>query len=160
MVRTDKSVSARKRVFSSETRLRRHADFQYIRQRGRKAVGRYCVIRCIAPPPDGCRRVGFVISRHYSPRAVVRNRARRLFRESYRQFLPLLSDCWLEFRPRAFMRRGIKCQVVGEEIQGLLQKLDVLRANEHESDIPHGSASSPGVMGKPKAGQSIPGDEE
>jgi ribonuclease P protein component len=121
-----KSVVGRPKVFSAETRLRRRADFQFIREHGASAVGRYCVIRSL-PPPDGNRRVGFVISRHYSKRAVDRNRARRLFREAYRLCLPRLTACWLEFRPRAHMK-GIGLGDLLPETERLLQRLRCISA--------------------------------
>lgn len=125
---TIQSAVGRGKVFSSETRLRRHADFQHLRTHGQTAVGRYCVIRALVPPPDGGRRVGFVISRHYSGKAVVRNRCRRLFRESYRQYLPDLRDAWIEFRPRARMR-GLKLAEVANEVGRLLGRLELWRSD-------------------------------
>lgn len=135
MTCTEKSVVERERVFSSETRLRRNADFQYLRRHGRSAVGRYCVIRAVDPAPDGCRRVACVISRHYSKKAVDRNRARRLFREHYRLLAPHLHVCWLEFRPRAFMLRNVKLQDVAPEFDRLLQQLGVLSENYRETGV-------------------------
>ncbi|MDT8389506.1 MAG: ribonuclease P protein component [Lentisphaeria bacterium] len=135
MVNPEKSVVGRERVFSSKTRLRRHADFQYIRRHGRSAVGRFCVIRVVNPAPDGCRRVAFVISRHYSKRAVDRNRARRLFRERFRLLAPRLNDCWIEFRPRAFMLRDVKLQDVAPEIDRLLRTLGAFREQPSGTDV-------------------------
>lgn len=134
MLNTEKSVVERERVFSSKTRLRRYADFQYIRRHGESAVGRFCVIRVVDPAPDGCRRVAFVISRHYSKKAVIRNRARRLFREQFRLLAPRLNNCWIEFRPRAFMLRDVKFQDVAPEIERLLEMLGVLQTQPGEAD--------------------------
>ncbi len=110
---------------AASARLRRRSDYQYVREHGQSAVGRYCVVRAVAPP-DGQGRVGWVISRHFSKRAVDRNRARRLFREAYRQLFPELSSCWLEMRPRAFMM-GIKLADLQPELERLLKRLQVLR---------------------------------
>jgi ribonuclease P protein component len=113
------------RLFSRDTRLRSRAAFRFVRESGATAVGRYCVVRAV-DAPDGTRRVGFVISRRYSGKAVVRNRARRLFRDAYRELLPELATCWLEFRPRARMR-GIKLRALVGEARILLGRLGVLR---------------------------------
>jgi ribonuclease P protein component len=77
--------------------------------------------------------VAFVISRRYSRKAVVRNRARRLFREAYRRLLPDLSDAWLLFLPRHHMQRA-KMQDVLVELQGHLRTMGLwLPAGGRES---------------------------
>jgi len=92
-----------------------------VRASGQSRAGRLCVA-IAAPPQDGHRRVAFVISRRYSPKAVVRNRARRLFREAYRRLLPDLRDGWLIFLPRARMQQA-KMPDVLRELQGHLRSL-------------------------------------
>lgn len=114
-------VSAGEKAFSPATRIRRLADFQFIRQHGDTAVGRRTVVRLV-DSPDGNRRVAFVISRRYSPKAVIRNRARRLFREVYRRMLPELRDCWLEFRPR-YRMQGARLADIEPEIRRLVGQL-------------------------------------
>ena len=73
-----------------------------------------------APTQDGNRRVVFIISRRYSRKAVVRNRARRLFREAYRRLLPGLRDGWLIFLPRKHMQEAKMQDVLAELTQHLL----------------------------------------
>ena len=94
-----------------------------------RAVGRSrsgsCCVAVATPSQDGHRRVAFVISRRYSPKAVVRNRARRLFREAYRRLLPDLRDGWLLFLPRRGMQRA-KMQEVLAELRGHLKALGYL----------------------------------
>jgi ribonuclease P protein component len=92
-----------------------------VRASGRSRAGRLCVA-IVAPAADGQRRVAFVISRRYSRKAVVRNRARRLFREAYRRLLPGLADGWLLFLPRHYMQQA-KMQDVLAELQGHLRAL-------------------------------------
>ena len=72
------------RPFGRQHRLRTRNDIALVRDSGRKFVGRLCVVGA-AVAPDGCRRVVFITSRRYHKHAVVRNRARRLFREAPRR---------------------------------------------------------------------------
>jgi ribonuclease P protein component len=95
-----------------------------VRASGRSRAGKLCVA-IVAPPEDGNRRVAFVISRRYSRKAVVRNRARRLFREAYRRLLPELKDAWIIFLPRRYMQDA-KMQDVLAELRQHLQALDCL----------------------------------
>lgn len=108
-------------MFAPESRLRTQAHMDGVRASGRSRAGRFCVA-VAAPAADGRRRIAFVISRRYSRKAVVRNRARRLFREAYRRLLPGLADGWLLFLPRHPMQRA-KMQEVLAELQGHLQAL-------------------------------------
>jgi len=119
------SDAAAVKAFCRASRLRRLCEFRHVRQRGRKAVGRYAVVQA-AKALDEHRRVAVVISRRYSRRAVKRNRARRLFREAYRLFLPELKPAWIVFRPRAAMR-GIKLAALVDELRRLLGDLGLLR---------------------------------
>jgi ribonuclease P protein component len=114
----------RNRTSRQTSRLRRRAEFQYLKDRGHSAVGRYCVVRA-ADPLDGQPRVAFVISRHYDRSAVRRNRARRLFREAYRACRPALRPAWMVFRPRAAMH-GITLPLLLDDVGRLLRKLDLM----------------------------------
>jgi ribonuclease P protein component len=89
-----------------------------VRASGRSLAGKCCVA-IAAPPEDGSRRVAFVISRRYSRKAVVRNRARRLFREAYRRLLPELRDGWIIFLPRRYMQDAKMQDVLAELRQHL-----------------------------------------
>ena len=116
---------AAERPFSPASRLTRQNEFDRVRSTGETAVGRYCVVQA-APPVDGQRRVAIVISRYYSRRAVDRNRARRLFREGYRElFDHLRSDAWVVMRPRQAMK-GRKSQHVAAEMRRLFGRLGLL----------------------------------
>jgi ribonuclease P protein component len=103
-----------------------------VRAAGRSRAGKRCVA-IAAPAADGNRRVAFIISRRYSRKAVVRNRARRLFREAYRRLLPQLKDGWLIFLPRRHMQDA-KMQDVLAELTGHLQALGYLPESDPQGE--------------------------
>jgi len=105
--------------FGHAFRLRTKAHMDAVRATGKSRAGRRCVA-IAAPTQDGNRRVVFIISRRYSRKAVVRNRARRLFREAYRRLLPGLRDGWLIFLPRKHMQEAKMQDVLAELTQHLL----------------------------------------
>ena len=90
----------------AETRIRTRAQREYVRSHGQSRAGKCCVVAAVAPPPDGAQRVAFVISRRYCTKAVTRNRARRLMRETYRQLRPALKLSWLVLIPRYRMQNA------------------------------------------------------
>lgn len=113
------------RVFGRHARLRTHAHIARMKQDGRTAARRTCVVAALAPPPDGARRVGFIVSRKYSPKAVGRNRARRVLREAYRQLCPHLTPAWIALIPRARLR-GAKTDEVLLDLRRACAELDLL----------------------------------
>jgi ribonuclease P protein component len=122
------------KVFSREVRLRRRSEFAHVRKFGENFAARRCAIQ-VAKSPTGTRGYAFVISRRYSLRAVDRNRARRLFRESYRKLLPLIRPAWIVFRPRHSMKRANQKEVQAD-LEHVLRKAGVLvvqkKATEEE----------------------------
>lgn len=117
--------SSNEKVFSPATRIRCKRDFDYVKASGNTAVGRFSVVQA-AEPAVGGRRVAIVVSRYYSGKAVVRNRARRLLREAYRSLLPSLVDAWIVLRPRAQLKHQ-RCQQVVADLRQSLLKLGLLR---------------------------------
>ena len=109
-------------------RLTRHSEFLYVRKHGKSRAGRYCVVEAVSAPDRQCR-IAIVISRRYSPKAVTRNRARRLLRNSCNDLYPKLKKCWIVVRPRQFAK-GAKCQDVRREVDMLCSKLKILRREE------------------------------
>jgi ribonuclease P protein component len=63
-------------------RIRRHAEFQRVYERGVKVHGRYCSMFVL--PNDGVGRLGITATRKIGG-AVRRNRAKRLIREVFRR---------------------------------------------------------------------------
>ena len=66
----------------AERKLRRRSEFQRVFDSGRKSHGRFFTI-IAAPAPSSATRLGIVASRKLGG-AVVRNRAKRLIRETFR----------------------------------------------------------------------------
>jgi len=98
---------------------------EWVRQHGVKDAAPLCVVSAVQPPPDGARRVAFVVSRRYSTKAVVRNRARRLLREAYRQASPALRPAWLVLIPRLRLRSA-RMQDVLADLQAACGRLGLL----------------------------------
>jgi ribonuclease P protein component len=100
-------VAARSRHrLRARTRLRTRYHLEHVRREGRRDAGSLCVVSAVCPPPDAACRVAFIVSRRYSPKAVVRNRARRLLREAYRQTVAELAPAWLVLLPRRRLQQA------------------------------------------------------
>ena len=112
--------------FCRQSRLRTRAQISHLRKHGDDTVGRLCVVRASIPPPDGRRRVGIVVSRRFSGKAVVRNRARRLLREAYRQVYPELVPAWVMLIPRRAIQKT-NIHYVVPELRRLCRRLSILQ---------------------------------
>ena len=123
------------RAFGREARLRCQSHLTTVRNQGRSQAGRTCVVNVLMPPPDGTKRAAFCISRHFSKLAVVRNRARRLFREVFRLLHPSLPPCWVLFIPRRQIRSA-KMQDVLEDARGALTALGLSLPSQPLSEPP------------------------
>jgi len=72
-------------------------------------------------------QVGFLISKKMHKNAVVRNRIKRLFRESVRKnFAKIATGWWLVFNPR-FICVGATYEAINTDITAVLQKLSLAR---------------------------------
>ena len=80
---------------------------------------RYVVMVAAPVPDEGDFRYGVVCGRKFDKRAVVRNRARRLLKESVRLLKPRIKPCRMVLIPRK-MILDVKQPVVQEEIKKLL----------------------------------------
>ncbi len=113
------ATSRKRKPFTRETRLRNSAQLRLVREKGEKKVGRLMMVRVLSPAPDRQLKTAILISRHFSTKAVARNRARRLFREALRERFAKLPACWLTVTPRQYIK-GKKEQEVAAELEKLL----------------------------------------
>ena len=111
-------------AFGRDARLRNRWQLDEMRASGRKMAGRTCVLIIYKTPPDGMRRAAFLISRRYSLKAVERNRARRLFREAFRQIYDQLPPVWMILVPRQRMKTA-KLDNVMDDIRQLGTQLNM-----------------------------------
>lgn len=74
-------------------RLRKNSDFQRVRQQGRSVASRLLIVAW-TPNTVSHIRVGFVVSKRISKRAVRRNYSKRLLSEAIRPYLSELSGHW------------------------------------------------------------------
>ena len=123
-------------AFGASARLRSRIQLDAVRNSGSSAAGRLCVVALLKTPPDATRRVAFLISRRFSLLAVERNRARRLFRESWRRLYGRLPKAiWISLIPRRGIKKALQPQVQSE-IEHLLAKMDVPLAPEADGGVP------------------------
>jgi len=108
-------------AFGKDSRLTNFCNIDLVKRTGASLAGRYCVLVFLKTPPDGQRRVAFLISRRFSLLAVRRNRARRLFREVFRVIHPSLLPVWLLLIPRRQILTA-KMQDVLAEVEGFLSR--------------------------------------
>jgi ribonuclease P protein component len=101
-------------------RLRLKTEFAYVRKNGKKLVSEYFIL-IYAKDVDDQLKYGVICSRKFSKNAVIRNRARRLFRESFRLIKNQISNAHLILIPRQRIKRQ-RLQEVQKEMIVLLKK--------------------------------------
>jgi len=74
-------------------RLRKSSEFQRVRQQGRSITSRLLVLAW-TPNEVAQLRIGFVVSKRISKRAVDRNYLKRLLGETVRPILPEITPGW------------------------------------------------------------------
>ncbi len=124
---SETTESKKKRVasaFGRQARLACFRDIELVKKKGLSQAGKFCVVVVLKTPPDGQRRVAFLISRRYDRLAVRRNRARRLFREVFRQIYKQLPPVWMLMIPRRKMNSA-KMPELLEEVQQLAKRLQL-----------------------------------
>ena len=80
-------------------RLRYGSDFEYVKKNGVKKAGNYLIL-LIAPPRSTKLKYGFICSKKFDKKAVVRNRAKRIMKEVFRNSKAGISPCEIIFIPR------------------------------------------------------------
>jgi len=108
-------------------RLRFKSDFDQVRQNGKKLVGSG-MLAVYMPSPDQFLKCGAVCGKKYSLSAVKRNRARRLFFESFRLLKPhFVQKIHMILVPRRPLEH-YKRQEVTRELVKLLARENLLSA--------------------------------
>ena len=115
-------------AFGDRARLNHRRQIELVKQSGRGSAGRYAVVVILKTPPDGMRRAAFLISRRFSLLAVERNRARRLFRETYRNLFDRIDASWVLFIPRRAIKHASQ-QDVQQEVEAVCRKEGILLTN-------------------------------
>ncbi len=113
-------------------RLCKNSDFQRVRQQGGSIASRLLILAW-KPNDQTTLRVGFVVSKRISKRAVRRNYVKRLLSEAVRPFITDIPPGWdLVFSART--------QVVGMHLSALIQDISTLlrRAQLLENSLKSG----------------------
>ena len=117
----------RHRLLKSD-KLTLKADFDTVKESGRSAAGAL-LVTAAAASGNSQLQAGVICGRKFCTKAVVRNRARRLVWESFRQLKPSIKPGLLVFIPRQRIKQA-KCADVMREMERLLKKLDMLNPPE------------------------------
>ena len=109
-------------------RLRKNSDFQRVRQQGRSIASRLLIL-VWAPNDQATLRVGFVVSKRVSKRAVERNHIKRLLSEAVRPAFSNIPAGW-------DLILSARNQVVGVSLPVLSQDLVLLLRRARLLDLP------------------------
>lgn len=113
--------------FPPERRLNQSEAIQSVLDRGDIHKGQYCHL-FLGEPDDAKTRAAFVISEKSASRATLRNRIKRLMRESFRLLQPRLEEGWpLVFLARRNVDDSLKRQDFDEDFRTLLSEAGILR---------------------------------
>ncbi len=112
-----------KATLKSDNMLRLKSEFDFVRENGTKLVGKYFLL-VYAKSPDDKLRIGVICGRKFSKKAVLRNRARRLIKESFRLPKAQIVDSHIIFIPRQRIMDK-KLQEIQAEMIKLLVKAGI-----------------------------------
>lgn len=100
------SVKRNKLLQYGEAKLKREeflklkSEFDFVKQNGIKYTSKTFLMLYISPPPDENRRIGIICGRKFDKRSVIRNRVRRLFKESFRLIKNQIKPAHMLFIPK------------------------------------------------------------
>lgn len=112
-----------KATLKSQERLRLKSEFNDVRENGIKFAGRYLVL-VVSNATDGKSKYAIACSKKFSKKAVTRNRARRLIRESFRLIKAQIDTAHILFIPK-IMIQGQHLQQVQLEMIELFKQAKI-----------------------------------
>jgi ribonuclease P protein component len=107
-------------------RLRKGSEFSRVRQQGRSLASRLLILAWV-PNEDGKLRIGFIVGKRISKRAVERNYIKRLLSEAIRSLLPELSPGWDIVLRARYAITTVDLYVLEQEIVSLLRRARLLK---------------------------------
>ena len=111
-------------------RLRKNSDFQRVRQQGGNIASRLLILAW-KPNDQATLRVGFVVSKRISKRAVQRNYIKRLLGEAVRPLLADIPPGWdIVFSARNQIV-GVRLPVLMQDVSTLLRRARLLEGSAH-----------------------------
>ncbi len=106
-------------------RLRKSKDFQRVRQQGRSTASRLLILTS-APNDLATLRIGFIVSKRVSKRAVERNYVKRLLSEAIRPILADIPAGWDLVISAKTSVTGVKLADLVEDLRILLRRARLL----------------------------------
>lgn len=120
--------------FPRDARVRTRAGYDNVFKNGRRTASPVFVLHVRRPDENAGPRLGLAVSRKVDPRAVGRNRIKRVLRETFRQHRACLpaGDYVLVARPAA---RSAANAAIAEAFLALLRRAGALPAAGHDGTM-------------------------
>lgn len=136
--------------FPRQARVRTRAEYDTVFKHGRRTASPVFVLHLHRAADATAPRLGLAVSRKVDPRAVGRNRIKRVLRETFRLHRYLLApgDYVVVARPAA---RGADNAALAGALLALLRRAGALPATGHDGTMPTppGSEPSPSTASAP-----------
>ncbi len=111
-------------MLTKQLRMKRNTQFTYVFKKGQAFKGKHLML-IVAPKKYKTAKIGLVVTKKIG-KSVVRNRIKRLIRESVRKYVPNLSPAYDLI---VVARQGIECatfEEINKTILELLRKSNAL----------------------------------